>query len=401
MTFRLRTSHPKHEPRLLELVDAAFERTGHESRLLEALAAGSPDFDPGLCLVAGEDEEHPAGFALFLPRAFRLRGTWVPMAVAAPIGSLPAARGRGLGRFLLEVGFTALVDRGLRGAVVLGPREYFERHGFAPAFNLYCVRVRREDLEPGDTDGWRGLGAEDLTGVQALYERTYGALDGSERRSASAIDFECATPQAHTLVLGPPGRPRAYLRFRIREAIELRECAAEGPAEVAAVLAFLRRLADEHGRAQLQAHLAPGHPVARALFLRGCLLEASDFGGAAMLAVLDWPGLLADLGPGLARALGDGESLSLELGGNSWRLEGRAGALEVTRGRVAGAHLAPPPGLAPALFTGQRSASDLAWDDSTRKASDMTDEAWERARRLFPGGSPSWTYAPIFEVADD
>ncbi len=404
MPLELETVDPRGYPTLARFIDSVFERAGRESRLVAALADGDPRFDPGLCLVAKGEHQKPVGFALFLPRNMRLRGQMVRLALSSPFGVLPAARGQGVGRFLARTGLGALRDRGLRGAIAIGARPFFESHGYAPAFNFYSLRVRRDDLAEGVTAGWRGLSGADLPALVSIYERCYGETPGSEERHATASDWACATEGAHTLVLERDGAPAAYLRFRTRASLEVRECGALDAAAVQSVLAFLRRLANEHGTPVLDVHLPPRHPVARALFQRGALQSASDFGGAAMLAVVDWPGLLSDLAPSFAQPLAQtgGAPLSIEFGETSFCFTPRAdGSVEIGTGRVKGAHLAPPVELGPPLITGQRGYLDLRWDAGTLVRSDLCPEGWERVRALFPTATPSWTYAPVFELADD
>ena len=297
MSPTLRTASPQGDPELASLIDACFERAGHESRLAQALSEGCPTYDPGLALLA-EDEGGPLGWALFLPRRLRLRGCWLPLCVSAPFGVLPARRGEGGGRFLAQAGAQAQRDRGILGAVVLGNPGFFERHGYYPAFDCYGVVVGREELaDIAPTEGWRGLRAEDIPGLDAMYRSNHAAGDGTEERTHAAVDWESSAPEAYSLVHESEGVVDAYLRFRVRAELEVRECGATSQAGVGAVLGFLRQLLDEHGRAQLVVHAPPAHPVARALFHRGAMMEANNFRGAALLAVHDWPAVLRACAP--------------------------------------------------------------------------------------------------------
>lgn len=401
MTLALRTATPLRDPALASLLTLAFDGRPNELRLVEALERGSPTFDPGMSLVATHDGE-PAGYALFLPREMRLRGTWVRLAVSAPFGVRPELRGAGgVGQFLLRAGIQALRDRKIRGAVVLGGQAFFAKHGYASAFNLYTARVPRGLIEATDAARWRGLRPDDLAPIQALLHACYAETDGTERRSAAALEFESSVPHGHTLVFEERGVVEAYLRFRVGRVLEVRECGARGEHGITALLGLLARLIVEHGREAIEVHLPPQHPLALELFQRGAPLTSSNFHAAAMLNVIDWKGLLADLAPALAPALAGTRGLSLEIEGAPLALSTGPAGLSVREGRDERAHLWIPPGWSSGLLTGQRSWRDLAHSSEARKRSTLDESGWALVRRLFPGGDPQWTYSPVFELADE
>lgn len=389
MDLSLRVATPLQEPALLGLIDACFERVGRESALAHALAQGDPHFDPGLSLV-GEIDGRAAGYALFLPRRIQLCGTFVPLAVLSPFATLPEARKRGLGNFLLRTGFQALRDRGLCGMVALGPHAFFARHGFAPAFNLYTTEARLVDLPEPDATTWRGLRGDDLVALRALMHASYAGVAGAEERSIAALDWESPIENGHTLVLERDRAPRAYLHFRTRGELEVRECAAATPQDVQSLLAFVARLAREHGRTRVDLHLPPQHAVARALFHRGAPQVASNFRGAAMLCVTDWKALFAATSAHWLAALRACAATDASIGidGDTWRLRRSGDALVVDQARVDARHVELPQGLAPGFVTGQRGWRDL-------------DAQTALARALFPGGTPMWSYSPVFGLADE
>ncbi|TAJ03055.1 MAG: GNAT family N-acetyltransferase [Planctomycetota bacterium] len=385
----LRVATPIDEPALLGLIDSCFERVGRESELARALASGDPHFDPGLSLV-GEIDGRAAGYALFLPRRIQLCGTFVKLAVLSPFATLPEARKRGLGNFLLRTGFQALCDRGMCGMVALGPSAFFARHGFAPAFNLYTTEARLADLPEPDAAPWRGLRGDDLGALRALLHASYAGVAGTEERSIAALDWESPIENGHTLVFERGGAPRAYLHFRTRGELEVRECAAATSHDVQALLGFIARLAREHGRTRVDLHLPPQHPVARALFHRGAPQVASNFRGAAMLCITDWNALFGATSAhwlSALRAAGVADA-SIGIDGETWRLRRADDALVVDRGRVKERHVELPHGLAPGFLTGQRSWRDL-------------DAPTPLARALFPAGTPMWSYSPVFGLADE
>lgn len=407
MSLRLRTADPRLEPPLLALIDAAFERPARESRLARELARASPGYDPGLALVA-ERGGQDVGFALVLPRVVELLGCNVPLAIAAPIAVLPAARGSGVGRFLWDSAAQALRDRGLRGALALGLHDVFQKLGFGPAFNLYTALVRQDDLPREEGAAWRGLAERDLAPLCALHAANYAGVSGREQRHPAAIEWESAIPNAHTLVWERDGVAQAYVRFRVGAELELRECAVRDRAALDALLGLLQRLRREHGRSQLAVHVPPIHPLGRELFHRGCPILCSNFRGAAMLAVVDWPGLLSDLRPALAAALERAgvERCSLAIGAQTVRLELEGSELRVASGapaelRVPRRHLALPQAWAAGLFSGQRHGRELLFDPLAAQACELDARGERLLGELFAGGTPMWNYGPAYEIADD
>lgn len=407
MTLELQSASPGGDPRVAALIDSAFARAGHESRLAEALSRAHPAYDPGLAMLALEDGE-PLGCALWLPRELRLRGTWIRAAVAATFGVSPTARRRGVGRFLARTAEVALRDRSIRAAVVIGAPEFFGPLGFEPAFGAYIVRAPLSVLEEeGDPARWVGLAERHLEPLRELQEACYAEVDGSERRAAAAIDWEGAAEQAYTLVLEGSGSVEGFVRFRVRAELEVTECGARDPGSVRAVLGLFRRLAREHRRGLVEVHVPPPHPVARELFLRGAVCEASSLGGASQMKVVDWPGLFSDLRPWWRPALARRRrrTISIGVGEQCWRLDAgsrwRAGEGRVVAGRDPVRHLALPAGTAAGLLTGQRCAGDLLFDQASLGRSTLDAEGVELVRELFSPRSAMWTYAPAFELADE
>jgi len=410
MSYTLRTSDPRSDESLAPLLDAAFQRPDRESRLVRELAHHFPTFDPGLSLVArfgGADR----GFALFLPRSFRIRDCEVPLVISSPFCTLPDTRGQAIGSFLLDTGLAALADRGIRGAVVLGGQEFFGRRGYDGAFNLYTIDARRDLLEAvvverglGEGATWRGLTAEDIPLIHAIYARNYAGVCGSEVRSELPIDWESSGEGAYTLVLEQAGAVRGYLRFRVRDVLAVMECGAADPAAVGALMAFLARLAAEHNRPTVEVHVPPPHPLFRELFRAGCMAEGNNFHDAALMRVVDWAGILTDTGPSWARSLelAGLDELSLGIAGVDHRLapDGEGG-VKVTEGRAA-KHLDLPPGWEVPMLTGRRDWRDLIFGGGEARERELLDDFGREALRLiFPARTPMWTYSPVFEIADE
>jgi len=398
LSATLRAAHPAEVAGLSELLETAFERPERESHFVQLLAAHHPNFDPGLSLVADSDGEM-SGYALFLPRELLIRGVRVPFAVAAPLGVLPQFRGRGIGRLLISTGLAALRDRGLRGAVAIGAPDYYGDLGFASAFDLHVVDARAENLPaPDESAAWRAITSEDLEALGRLQEESYEYASGTERRLPCPIEWDGQAPGSHALAIGAPGDPHAYLRFRIREELEVMECCANDADSVQAILAFIHRLIQEHGRARALVHVPPETRTSTTLLHRGAILEHTTFGGGSMLAVTDLSGLMEDLAPWWAPVLG-GSSFSIGVAGRPHRLDATGGGPSVTEGR-AEHHLEVPSPALPGLLTGQRSARELLFDPVVRHQSGLSAEGQALACRLFPRNSSMWTYSPAFELVD-
>ena len=302
-------------------------------------------------------------------------------------------------------------DRGLRGAVVLGGAEFFSRSGYHPAFNLYTTTAHATDL-PGDPEPhtWRALQSGDIPHLREIHARNYAQANGTEQRSGAPADWESSGVNCYTLVLEREGEVAGFLRFRARERLEVPECATRDADATESTLRLMHRLIEEHGRTRIEVHLPPTHPVARALFHRGHSRQVNNFGGAALFSVADWRGLFEDTRESWARSLRaiEGAPISLDLGGEILRLSlapgdaaGERSTLVLGNERVTERHLWVPPALAPGLVTGQRSHLDLAEDGRVAERSRLDTAGEELLPLLFPGGSPQWTYSPLYELADD
>ncbi|MEM7515682.1 MAG: N-acetyltransferase, partial [Planctomycetota bacterium] len=381
MTLTVRSLNPARDEAIETLFDRAFDREGRESALFRELAERPhPAFDPKLCLVA-EEEGRAVGAALFLPRRQWIRGVPIATAACAPVGVLPDARGRGVGEQLLEEGAKRLRERGTRALVAIGAPAFFERNGFAPAFGFHTCHVPDELLEASGIeaagDEWRGLRGEDLAQLPALSEACQDGTSGAELRTADVSEWESAAPQCWAMACESGGRTIAYLRFRRREELEVTEAAAADKEGVRAIVSMLRRLCAEHAAPRVEVHIAPQHPLARALFHLGCPIESSNFAGAAWLKVLQPAELLRDLAPVWRRPLffvpGQPE-LSFDLAGTAIRLGLENGDPVVTKDRCEMNHAELPKGWIESLLTGQRGAEELRFEVSEKQLGRQADE---------------------------
>jgi putative acetyltransferase len=391
----IRAAEVPQEPAVRALLETAFSRSESETRLLETLAAADPAHDPGLAIVA-ERGGVAAGFALFSPREFLIRGVELPLAILAPLAVAPAHQRAGVGSHLVRTGLAALADRGRLGFVTIGAPELFGALGHGAALDMRIVRAPASYLPEEDTESpWRALCGEDLSALCELQRANYQDISGTELRRPCAMDWEGIAADSFTLVLGAPGKPEAYLRFRRRDGLEITECAARDSAAVEAVLRLMRRLAREHTTPTITAQLSPPHPVALAMFHRGGMLERCNFGGAAFLAVHDWQMTFEALRPWwepVLRARAP-HALELELGGARVLLGDSRGASTP--------RLWVPQGWGASLLTGQRTAADLLFETTVRENSQLDAEAEGLVRALFTRCEAAWTYGPAHELADD
>lgn len=395
----LRTSEGPEEPAVRALLETAFGRTESETRLFEALAGGDPAFDPGLAVVA-ERGGDPAGFALFSPREFLVRGVSLPLSILAPLAVAPAHQRAGVGSLLVRAGLSALADRGRLGLVTIGAPELFTALGHGSALDMRLVRIPASYLpEEGSAAEWRALRAEDLAALCALQRASYAGISGTELRRPCALDWEGLSADSFTLVLGEPGSPSAYLRFRRSDGLEITDCAAQDPAALEEVLRLMRRLAREHTADLVTAQLSPPHPVALSMFHRGAMIERCNFGGAAFLVFGDWPAAFEALRAWWEPILAahTPHALELELDGVRVHL-GDSSDGDSSRG--AAPRLWIPRGWGASLVTGQRTAADLLFESTVQQNSDLGPDGEKLVRALFTRCEAAWTYGPAFELAD-
>lgn len=391
------TASPIELETLLCLHDAAFGRSGHESRLVGALALGHPAYRADLHVsLTDAASGEPIAAALVLPRRIEVRGAQLQVGVLAPFGVSPAHRERGTGKRLIELAAERSKELGLAALITIGDPDYLGSLGFGSAFDLHTVHATAERLPEGSGDDeWRGLIGEDLPQLVELYEAARTGVSGTEHRDACVPDWEAHAAESYALVHAPAGRVLAYVRFRVREELEISECATADALGVDACLRLFARLAREHGRASLLVHAAPTQPVAIALAARGCVQERSRFDGAAQLRVLDWPGVFRALSEWWSPKLDD---LVLGLG-----IDGRCVQLDANGARWVDTppddFVALPAGLAPGLLTGQRSARELWLELGATHAPSAALRSVLDA--LFTDAPAHWSYAPVYELADE
>lgn len=380
---------------LASVLESAFGRSGHELEFVRSLRE-HPRYDSEFAFGATIDGEL-VGATVFLPSQLHLFGTPIAAASCAPLGVAPQAQGRGVGRALLSAGHDALSECGIRCITAIGNPDFFHKSGYASAFHLNEVRIPIEVLEPNESQ-WRGIAGDDLQALAQLHERTWLALDGSEKRGVSAQEWEARARNSYALCHENSTGIKAYVRFRVRNDLEITDCCIADHTAIAAVFSLFAQLGREHGRDVVTLRCPDEHPVARAAFHRGAQLETSDFGGAALLKVLDWPALLTDLADALTPRLlrAPRPSISLGIDGEDVRISFEGGELRATNGRIDERHIELPAATGPGLLTGKYSGEELAY-----RCSEASAEARETLAHLFPRRSPAWMYGPLFELADE
>lgn len=382
---------------LLMLHDAAFGRTGRESRLVAALALGHPAFRADLHVdLRDESTGEPIAAALVLPRQMELRGSRIPVGVLAPWCVSPTHRGQGNGTRVIDLAADRARELGLLALVTIGDPDYLNPLGFGSAFDLHTIQATTERLpEESAASEWRGLIGDDLPQLSALYASAKSGVSGAEYRDACVPDWEAHAAESYALVHAPAGKVIAYVRFRVREELEINECAASGAPGVEACLRLFSRLAREHGRSSLLVHAAPTQPVAFALASRGCVQERSRFDGASQLRVLDWPALFEATSSWWRPIVGE-RVLGVMIDGRCMQLD--ASPVRFVE-EPPTATLRLPDGWAQGLFTGQRCARECMIENGTDSALDSAHQALVEA--IFTSAPACWQYAPVYELADE
>lgn len=383
---------------LLALHEAAFGRADRESRLVAALARDHPAYRPDLHVALSDEHTgEPVAAALVLPRRIELRGAEITAGVLAPWCVAPTHRGRGLASELLRATADRACEVGALALVTIGEPGALASAGFGAAFDLHAVHAAADRLpEEAPEDEWRGLAGEDLPALAALLTASNRGTSGAERRDACVPDWEAHAAGSFALVHAPEGEPIAYVRFRVREELEVSECAASGRRGVEATLRLFARLAREHGRLSLLVHAPPTHPVSIALLARGCVQERSRFDDAARMLALDWRGLFEATRQWWAPALG-AEVLGLRLEGadSPWLRLSEQGAAWTEAPPELAVDL--PRGFAPGLLTGQRCTREL----ELVPGFEADAHVMRVLRRVFTPSPAAWGYAPVYELADE
>lgn len=138
--FRVRTATKSDRPRILEVVEEAFD--GTEEVDLVRTVWQSPGHDAGLDLVA-EVAGDVVGHALF--SLGRLEdGTVAP--ALAPLAVAPGAQNEGVGSALVMEGIERAELAGWPLIIVTGHWDYYPRLGFEPATPLGLHPVAPEGL---------------------------------------------------------------------------------------------------------------------------------------------------------------------------------------------------------------------------------------------------------------
>jgi putative acetyltransferase len=128
--IEIRAETPSDHDAVFTLLCRAFGGE-NEARLILFLRS-TPDFDPGLSLVADHDGMI-AGHILFSPIAIETRDGASPALALAPLAVVPDLQRQGIGEQLVRHGLERCRNRGHGVVVVLGDPAYYTRFGFSPA----------------------------------------------------------------------------------------------------------------------------------------------------------------------------------------------------------------------------------------------------------------------------
>ena len=126
----VRPETPADHEAISAVLTAAFGRPA-EATLVQ-LIRGSPEFVPGLSLVA-EVDERVVGHVLLSHVELRGSETSSPVLQLAPVAVAPERQRRGIGGRLVEEGLARAEALGEPVVLVVGHASYYPRFGFRPA----------------------------------------------------------------------------------------------------------------------------------------------------------------------------------------------------------------------------------------------------------------------------
>lgn len=95
-----------------------------------------------LSLVAEHDGE-VVGHVAFSPASIGGIGEWT---LLGPVGVLPQWQRRGVGSALIREGLATMNGRGVRGCVLVGDAEYYQRFGFGQCTGVTCGNMPEEAI---------------------------------------------------------------------------------------------------------------------------------------------------------------------------------------------------------------------------------------------------------------
>jgi putative acetyltransferase len=113
------------------------------------------------------DGDQPVGHILFSKARLTEPDSPCQIAILAPLGVVPQARGRGVGGRLIAAGLRDLREAGVELVFVLGHPGYYPRHGFEPAGRLGLAA--QHPIAEEHADAWM---------VQALRPGLLGSVQG-------------------------------------------------------------------------------------------------------------------------------------------------------------------------------------------------------------------------------
>ncbi len=244
--------------------------------------------------------EQVVGHVGVLRMQVRLGAALLEFAGIAGVCADPRARKQGIASELMKDSLVACREAGLSFSILFGIHNFYHRFGFVPAWPAHSMTAKVQDLPEAPRWPVRKAVKADVPKMLEHYDRLYGRTDGSAVRHPRL--FLRRKNDVCVILRGGRRDEWAYAIFRTRQweskGLYLIEAGGTGADWPSAVLHEAVRYAGKVKQENVIFALPAQHPLCRLLTFRNATARTEHCrNGAAMGAVLDFPGLAKAMAP--------------------------------------------------------------------------------------------------------